>query len=105
MVAEAMSVLHVSLGVLIALALAAWLVYWYVQDITQKRHTVLRNYPVVGHLRYFFEKLGEYFRQYFFLNDREERPFDRSTRAWIYRLAKNEGGILGFGSTYDLHQT
>ena len=102
---EAMGILHVSLGVLLALGLAAWLVYWYVQDITQKRHTVLRNYPIVGHLRYFFEKLGEYFRQYFFLNDREERPFDRATRGWIYRLAKNEGGILGFGSTYDLHQT
>ena len=45
---EAMGILHVSLGVLLALGLAAWLVYWYVQDITQKRHTVLRNYPIVG---------------------------------------------------------
>ena len=90
---EALGILHISLGVLLALFLAAWLVYWYVQDITQKRHTVLRNYPIVGHLRYFFEKLGEYFRQYFFLNDQEERPFDRATRGRNYRLAKNEGGI------------
>jgi len=65
---------------------------------------VLRNYPVVGHLRYFFEQLGEYFRQYFFSGDREEMPFNRSTRGWVYRLAKNEGGTIGFGSTYDLHQ-
>jgi len=42
-----------------------------VQDITQKKHTVLRNYPVIGRLRYFFEKQGEYFRQYFFAGDRD----------------------------------
>ncbi|MFA7291810.1 MAG: FMN-binding glutamate synthase family protein [Rhodocyclaceae bacterium] len=99
-----LSVLHVSLGVLIALALAGVLVYWYIQDITQKKHAVLRNFPIIGHLRYFFENLGEYFRQYFFLGDRDEMPFNRATRAWVYRLAKNEGGILGFGSTYNIHE-
>ena len=65
---------------------------------------MLRNYPVIGHLRYFFEQLGEYFRQYFFAGDRDEMPFNRSTRGWVYRLAKDEGGIIGFGSTYDLHE-
>ncbi|MDQ5878247.1 MAG: hypothetical protein QG638_979, partial [Pseudomonadota bacterium] len=99
-----LSVLHVSLGVLIALALAGVLIYWYIQDITQKKHAVLRNFPIIGHLRYFFENLGEYFRQYFFLGDRDEMPFNRATRAWVYRLAKNEGGILGFGSTYNIHE-
>ncbi|HTH39908.1 MAG TPA: FMN-binding glutamate synthase family protein [Rhodocyclaceae bacterium] len=88
-------------GVLLALAIALTLIYWYISDITQKKHAILRNYPVIGHLRYFFEQLGEYFRQYFFLGDRDERPFNRATRAWIYRLAKNEGGIIGFGTTYD----
>ena len=68
-------------------------VYWYVRDITQKRHSVPRNYPIVGHLRFFFEHLGEYFRQYFFLGDREEMPFNRATRAWVYRMAKDEGGM------------
>jgi glutamate synthase domain-containing protein 2 len=100
-----LSVLHVSLGVLIALALAGLLIYWYIQDITQKKHAVLRNFPIIGHLRYFFENLGEYFRQYFFLGDRDEMPFNRATRAWVYRLAKNEGGILGFGSTYNIHES
>ncbi|MBU0751437.1 MAG: FMN-binding glutamate synthase family protein [Gammaproteobacteria bacterium] len=98
------SVFSVSLGVLLAFAIAATLVYWYVRDITQKKHTVLRNFPIVGRLRYFFEQLGEYFRQYFFLGDRDEMPFNRSTRAWIYRLAKGEGGVIGFGSTYHLHE-
>ena len=98
-----MGVLEVSLGVLIVVLLVGGTVYWYVQDITQKKHAILRNYPLVGHLRYFFEQMGEYFRQYFFLNDREEMPFNRATRGWVYRLAKDEGGVVGFGSTYDLH--
>lgn len=97
-----MGVLEVSLGVLIALILVGGTTYWYVQDITQKKHAILRNYPLVGHLRYFFEQLGEYFRQYFFLGDREEMPFNRATRGWVYRLAKDEGGVIGFGSTYDM---
>jgi glutamate synthase domain-containing protein 2 len=101
---EVIGIFHVSLGVFVVLVLGLLLVYWYVRDITQKRHTVLRNFPIIGHLRFFFENLGEYFRQYFFLGDREEMPFNRATRAWIYRMAKNEGGILGFGSTYDLTQ-
>ena len=104
-VADVLGVFHVSLGVLAALIIALVLVYFYVRDITQKRHTVLRNYPIIGRLRFFFEDLGEYFRQYFFLGDREEMPFNRATRAWVYRMAKNEGGILGFGSTYDLNQS
>lgn len=104
-VADVVGVFHVSLGVLSALIIALVLIYFYVRDITQKRHTVLRNYPIIGRLRFFFEDLGEYFRQYFFLGDREEMPFNRATRAWVYRMAKNEGGILGFGSTYDLNQS
>jgi len=78
----------VSLGVLIALALAVVVIYFYLQDITQKQHAILRNFPLIGHLRYFFEQLGEYFRQYFFLGDRDERPFNRATRSWVYRMAK-----------------
>lgn len=97
-----MTIMSVSIGALLTASLIAALLYWYIRDITQKKHAILRNYPIVGHLRYFFENLGEYFRQYFFLNDREEMPFNRSTRAWVYRLAKNEGGSIGFGSTYRL---
>jgi glutamate synthase domain-containing protein 2 len=100
------SLLHVltfGAGTLIALFLFGGLLVLFVKDVTQKQHTVLRNFPVIGHLRYWFEQLGEYFRQYFFANDREEMPFNRATRAWVYRLAKDEGGMIGFGSTYDLH--
>ena len=100
-----MDILSYGIGTLAAFAAIAALVFVFIQDITQKKHGVLRNYPVIGRLRYFFEELGEYFRQYFFAGDRDEMPFNRSTRGWVYRLAKNEGGILGFGSTYDLHQS
>jgi hypothetical protein len=99
-----LDLLLVSLGVLLALFVAGTLIYLYVQDVTQEKHAVLRNFPLVGHLRYFFESLGEYFRQYFFLGDREDMPFDRATRSWVYRMAKNEGGIIGFGSTYPIHE-
>ena len=98
------NVLSDGLGTLLAVALVSGLAFLFISDITQKKHGVLRNYPVVGHLRYFFEELGEYFGQYFFSGDREEMPFNRATRAWVYRLAKNEGGTIGFGSTYDMHQ-
>ena len=74
----------------------------YIQDRLQTTHSVRRNYPVIGRLRYFFESMGEYFRQYFFAQDREEMPFNRATRAWIYRTAKGLGGLISFGSTNDL---
>ncbi len=76
-----------------------------IQDLTQKTHAIRHNYPIIGRLRYQFENLGEYFRQYFFASDREELPFNRATRTWVYKTAKGLGGLLGFGSTNDLRQT
>jgi glutamate synthase domain-containing protein 2 len=57
---------------------------------------------VIGRFRYFFENLGEYFRQYFFAQDREEMPFNRAQRSWVYRAAKNLDNTIAFGSTRDL---
>jgi glutamate synthase domain-containing protein 2 len=74
----------------------------YVIDVTQTRHAVRRNYPVIGRFRYVFEHLGEFFRQYFFAMDREELPFNRAQRAWCYRAAKNIDNTVAFGSTRDL---
>ena len=100
----AMGVITYGLGTLLGLALVAVLVFWFIQDVTQKKHTILRNFPVVGRLRYLFERQGEYFRQYFFANDREEMPFNRAMRSWVYRLAKDEGGTIGFGSTNNMSE-
>src|SRR6202795_5268332 len=93
-----MGVLLYGVGTILGFSLIGLLVFLFIQDITQKKHAVLRNYPVIGRLRYFFEKQGEHFRQYFFAGDRDEMPFNRATRAWVYRVAKKEdgSGIIGF---------
>ena len=74
----------------------------YILDVSQTKQAIRRNYPVVGHFRYFFEKLGGFFRQYFFAMDREEMPFNRAQRSWVYRAAKNLDNTIAFGSTRDL---
>ncbi len=79
-----------------------WAIVVYVLDVTQTHHAVRRNYPVIGRFRYLFEHLGEFFRQYFFAMDREELPFNRAQRSWVYRAAKNLGNTVAFGSTRDL---
>ena len=80
------------------------LVYMYIADITQTKQTIRRNYPIVGRFRYFFEHMGEFFRQYFFALDREELPFNRAQRSWVYRAAKNMDSTVAFGSTHPLNQ-
>lgn len=77
----------------------------YVKDSVQKESTILRNYPLIGRFRFLFEKIGEFFRQYFFAMDREELPFNRAQRSWVYRAAKNLDSTVAFGSTKDLRQT
>ncbi len=80
-------------------------VIMYVVDVTQTTHTVRRNYPVVGRFRYLFEHMGEFFRQYFFAQDREEMPFNRAQRSWAYRAAKGVDNTVAFGSTLNLSPT
>ncbi len=71
----------------------------FLRDATQKRHTIQRNFPIVGHLRYFLEMIGPELRQYWVANDKEERPFDRTERSWIYATAKGQNNNFGFGTT------
>jgi glutamate synthase domain-containing protein 2 len=97
-------VVSYGIGTVLGFVLVGALIVLVIHDVTQKKHTVLRNYPVIGRLRFFLENLGEYFRQYFFAGDRSEMPFNRATRGWVYKEAKNEGGIIGFGSTNDLRE-
>ncbi len=78
-------------------------IYMYIADVTQTKQTIRRNYPVLGRFRYFFEHLGEFFRQYLFAQDREELPFNRAQRAWVYRAAKNIDSTVAFGSTQPLY--
>ncbi len=78
------------------------LILVFISDITQTKDAVLRNYPVVGHFRYLFSALGEFFRQYFFAMDREEMPFNRAEREWIHRASHDKGINVAFGSTKSL---
>lgn len=77
----------------------------YIVDINQTTHTIRRNYPVIGRFRYFFEHIGTFFRPYLFAGDREELPFNRAERQWVYRAAKDVDNNIGFGSTRDLTAT
>jgi len=74
----------------------------FAHDMIQKKNAVWRNYPVVGHLRGLFERLGEFFRQYFFAMDREEMPFNRAEREWIYKSSQGADNTVAFGSTRNL---
>ncbi len=71
----------------------------FIRDISQKSRTIQHNFPVVGHLRYFLEMIGPELRQYWVANDKEERPFDRTERSWIYATAKGQNNNFGFGTT------
>ncbi|MDJ0832707.1 MAG: FMN-binding glutamate synthase family protein [Gammaproteobacteria bacterium] len=76
----------------------------YILDVTQNKTAIRKNYPVIGHFRYFFEHLGEFFRQYFFAMDREELPFNRAQRSWVYRAGKNLPNTVAFGSSRDIRR-
>ncbi len=98
--------LQLSALVLLVAVIAGVLVvagmYW--NDTHQTKHAIRKNYPVIGRFRYFFEHMGEFFRQYFFALDREELPFNRAQRSWVYRAAKNIDSTVAFGSTRPLNQ-
>jgi len=77
-------------------------VIMFIVDVTQTKHSVRRNFPVIGRFRNFFEHMGEFFRQYFFAQDREEMPFNRAQRSWVYRACKGVDNTVAFGSTLNL---
>ena len=74
-----------------------------IRDIFQRKHTIQHNFPVIGHIRYLFESIGPEIRQYFVANNREELPFNRIERGWIYASSKNENNYEGFGTDRDIY--
>ncbi len=82
----------------IALPLLAALCLLGLYDLSQRRHAILRNYPVIGHLRYILESIRPEMRQYFFENDQDEEPFSRDERTLIYQRAKNIEDARPFGT-------
>ncbi len=75
-----------------------------IHDVTQKSHTLLRTFPVLGHIRYILEFFRPEIRQYFIADDKSERPYDRETRSVIYQRAKNVDDTQAFGTDRDMSQ-
>ncbi len=71
-------------------------------DLLQRRHSLLHNFPLIGHFRYWLEALGPELRQYIVTSNDEERPFSRDQRRWIYASAKKSNNYFGFGTDNDL---
>ena len=71
-------------------------------DVLQRRHAILRNFPVVGHGRYLIESIGPELRQYIVANNDEERPFSRDQRRWVYASSKGQINTFGFGTDNDM---
>ena len=71
-------------------------------DLSQRKHAILRNFPVVGHLRYQIEHLGPELRQYIVAGNDEERPFSRDQRRWVYASSKRDNSYFGFGTDNDV---
>ena len=80
--------------------LIAVLLFLLVDDIfIQRTHAIRHNFPLVGRLRYLLEMVGPELRQYWVANDKEEAPFNRDERRWVYSSAKGQNKNFGFGTT------
>lgn len=73
-----------------------------IYDLTQRKHAILRNFPILGHFRYILEAVGPELRQYIVTDNDEERPFSRDQRRWVYSSAKKQNNYFGFGTDNDL---
>jgi glutamate synthase (ferredoxin) len=74
-------------------------------DLMQRKHAILRNFPVLGHARYWLESIGPELRQYIVAGNDEERPFSRDQRRWVYASSKLENNYFGFGTDNDLEHS
>jgi len=74
-----------------------------IHDLVQKRHSILRNYPIAAHLRFLFEEIRPEMRQYFFEGEKDGTPFSRDRRAVVYQRAKKVLDVRPFGTQYDVY--
>lgn len=73
-----------------------------VHDLTQRKHSLKRNFPLIAHARYGLERIGPELRQYIVTSNDEERPFSRDQRSWVYASSKLENNYTGFGTDNDV---
>jgi len=74
------------------------------RDALQTKHSILRNYPIIGHIRYLIEEMRPALRQYLVESDLEEAPFSRSQRSVVYQRAKNTVDSRTFGTELNVNQ-
>lgn len=103
LLAAILVILNAHIGWFVAFMLL--LVAIAIHDVTQKSHTLLRTFPVLGHIRYILEFFRPEIRQYFIADDKSERPYDRETRTVIYQRSKNVDDTQAFGTDRDMTQT
>lgn len=72
------------------------------RDMGQTRHSILRNYPVIGHMRFMLEFIRPEMRQYFIEGDHEALPFSRAQRSLVYQRSKGESDSRPFGTLLDV---
>jgi len=87
-----------TLWMVIPLALFAALTAFGISDITQRGHSILRNYPIIGHMRFLFEGIRPEIRQYLIESDQDEEPFSRDARSLVYQRAKGMEDKRPFGT-------
>ncbi|MBM3664363.1 MAG: FMN-binding glutamate synthase family protein [Actinobacteria bacterium] len=87
------------------IGIGAFLVLVAIYDVLQRRHTILRVFPIIGHLRYILEAFGPEVRQYIVTNNDEERPFSRNQRRWIYASSKHQNNAFGFGTEAEFERS
>ena len=90
---------------IILIIIIVFFVFVFIYDIIQKKHTIWRNFPVIGHFRNIFISVGAGIRQYWVASDKEEMPFSRYERSWIYATSKKQNNNFGFGTTEQLYET
>lgn len=97
-VANDLTVIGFVILALVIIIVGIVFLFMFIKDRSQGEHPVLRNYPVLGRVRYFLEKIGPEMRQYWFNNDTEGKPFSRVQYENIVKSAKYQREVLGFGS-------
>ncbi|MCA9395682.1 MAG: FMN-binding glutamate synthase family protein [Candidatus Omnitrophica bacterium] len=110
-------IIHLSVFILISTLIMVCMINWMfytviavilflfavgIHDLTQKKHTILRNFPVIGHLRYLLETIAPEIHQYFIESNTDGKPIDRNHRSYIYKRAKLQNETHPFGTELDL---
>lgn len=103
-IANILIILGFSIIFLIFIVIVLLLIYMIFFDRRQKHHAILRNYPVLGRVRYFLEKIGPEMRQYWFNSDNEGKPFSRDDYEHMVKSSKYLRDVIGFGSKRDFDE-